>query len=156
MVHELHKRGFQNLAIYTGMSASGLYWRCEVLPLEYLCIEEGLIAIVGNPGGEFIASYSSGQDNEYFGWKDVEAATARLLADKFEHRFSRLCQYCHGENFAYAGWLTWILGVAETGSLPVMYADYPSPSSTPVWGSHTNAILPVPRSDRTLINLSSS
>lgn len=34
MVHELHKRGFQNLAIYTGMSASGLYWRCEVLPLE--------------------------------------------------------------------------------------------------------------------------
>jgi hypothetical protein len=29
-VHELHKQGYQNLAIYTGMSISGFHWRLQL------------------------------------------------------------------------------------------------------------------------------
>jgi hypothetical protein len=29
-VHELHKQGYQNLAIYTGMSSSGFHWRLQL------------------------------------------------------------------------------------------------------------------------------
>jgi hypothetical protein len=37
-----------------------------------------------------IADYSSGQENEYFGWNDAAEDDARSLADKFVERFDRL------------------------------------------------------------------
>jgi len=124
MVNELHKLGYQNLAVYTGMSSSGMHWRCYLTPFADFYI---------NPvsyGVELVeydvnVHYSSGEDGyDYFGWDDAKNDTARELAVKFIARFPRLVEQCQGNNFAYAGWFTYMLGVSETGALPVMYRDY--------------------------------
>lgn len=31
-IHELHKQGFQNLAIYASIAPSGMHWRCQLAP----------------------------------------------------------------------------------------------------------------------------
>lgn len=112
MVHELHKVGYQRLRIDTGMAPTGLSWRCIISTAK---MREGL-----EP-----ARYSSASGTEYFGWTDAHQDTARQLALKFVDRFPELCASAVGLDLSYAGWLTWILGQAEGGKLPVLFADYP-------------------------------
>lgn len=124
MVNELHKQGYQNLSIYAGMSSSGLHWRCYLTPCSDFFItpdskEVDLIAYDINPG------YSSGESgNCYFGWEDAKQDNARQLAAKFIERFPRLIASCKGYNPEYAGWFNYMLGISESGALPVMYRDY--------------------------------
>ena len=112
MVHELHKVGYQRLRAETGMSPSGIHWRCNIAP------DRGW-------EGQEPARYTSAAETEYFGWKDARHDNARELAAKFIVRFPELCICGAGLDFAYAGWFTAILGIAESGRLPVSFADYP-------------------------------
>lgn len=129
MVHELHKAGYQRLRILPGLSPSGCYWRCHILPASAISrdgwqpIDWNLSADDGTEGRP-IASYTSGQDNEYFGWKDARHDDARTLATKFVQRFPKLAKEGEGLDWRYAGWLTWILGNAERGDVPVFFADF--------------------------------
>jgi hypothetical protein len=89
--------------------------------------------------------YSSGQGNEYFGWKDRTGATARELADTFEERFSEMCDAGRGSDWAYTGWYVEMLGHAEEGWLPEFYADYGVDESHGVWfTSHESKVGPMP------------
>ena len=66
---------------------------------------------------------SHGQENEYFGWTDARSATARPLAQLFVQRFPQIVERSVGEDWLYASWYVQMLGVAESGYLPVAYSD---------------------------------
>ena len=125
MVSELHKRGYQRLRAIPAMSASGAHWRCTVTPASNTLRTHGArFADWGVDDSELVALYSSGQENEYFGWTDRKESTARQLADTFLERFPRICAASKGADWAYAGWFIEMLGLAECGWFPIVYADY--------------------------------
>lgn len=127
MVHELHKAGYQRLRIAPGMSPSGCHWRCIILPDGH--VRDNGWEPKGEDWGGFeqrdlMACYTTGQGSTYFGWTDAESDNARQLAAKFIERFPDLAWAGRGLDREYAGWLTWVLGKAEAGDLPVFYADH--------------------------------
>ena len=67
----------------------------------------------------------SGDGARYFGWEDGPALTARVLAKRFLAAFPAIAGRGAGRDWAYAGWLTDVLGRAEHGSFVRFYADYP-------------------------------
>ena len=122
MVHELHKQGWQHLRIYSGLSPSGMHWRCAIFPKE-LTIEE-VETHYDQRGPEItVARYSTGEDRAYFGWEDCSQDDSRQLARKFLERFANLANRGRGRDWAYAGWFTELLGHAEHGDFPISYWD---------------------------------
>lgn len=119
MVHELHKLGLQRLRIAPFMAPSGGAWRCAIVPRSGTAVRHGAL-VAGDPPS---ALYSSGQDNEYFGWRDARRDTARELAAKFLERFPHVAQHGAGEDWAYAGWYVQMLGHAEAGMIPMVFGD---------------------------------
>jgi hypothetical protein len=77
------------------MSPSGAYWRCWIGPVKFFYRNHGAVLheqVSPNPDDEVqeratIACYTSGQTNEFFGWKDAQMDDVRSLADKFLKRF---------------------------------------------------------------------
>lgn len=120
MVHELHKAGYQKLRIAPGVSPSGCYWRCHITPASN----------VQRNGWEpidwerMIATYTTGQDDSYFDWKDAPGKNARQLAQMFVERFPEIAHQGRGTDRPYAGWYVEMLGAAENGALPEFFADY--------------------------------
>lgn len=123
-IHELHKQGYQDLAVSCPMAPSGTSWRCSLLPFDQ--IQWGGDMWIELPGeGVESARHSSGRfGNEYFGWTDARSNTARELAEKIKYRFPRLMTRTKRLNFEYSGWFAYMLGEAEQGHLPVMGAEY--------------------------------
>lgn len=112
MVHELHKAGYQRLRILPMLSPSGCYWR-GVITFADNVAQDGYHIL--RDEDDLVARYTSGQDNEYFGWKDAAQASARELAMLFLKRFPEISEKGEGLDWAYAGWLTDVLGYAELG-----------------------------------------
>jgi hypothetical protein len=112
MVHELHKAGYQRLRILPMLSPSGCYWRGVITFAENVAPDGYRIL---REEDDLVARYTSGQDNEYFGWKDASQSSARELAALFLARFPGICRKGEGLDWAYAGWLTDVLGYAELG-----------------------------------------
>lgn len=133
-VHELHKAGYQRIRISPGLSPSGMHWRCPVTWAGNVQ-RDGFSVISASTAGGLFVPYSSA-DPGYFGWPGAEALSARLLAVRFLDAFPALAQAGLGRDWAYAGWLTEVLGVVERGdtrAYPVFYADYPlDPGAGPV------------------------
>lgn len=131
MVHELHKAGFQRLRIFPQASGSGAYWRCTILGSD-LVQDDGFtplddIASVSSlPEQELVARYASASGADYFGWRDAQSADARQLASLFLERFPYIKHASHGRDWAYAGWLTDVLGRAESGRIEdlIVLDDY--------------------------------
>ena len=124
-VHELHKQGLQNLAIYASIAPSGMHWRCQLAPWHWLGIEGDCVNVTGGETGHEPAYHSSADGgNLYFEWEDARSDTARELADKIKDRFPRLTAASEGRNYRYAGWFTEMLGIAEAGALPVMWQEH--------------------------------
>ena len=127
-VHELHRAGYQLVRFSSGMAPSGLYWRCSITHAGNMS-DDGL-RIVNPSLREEVASYSTGSQDRYFDWSDTPGCTAKELALLFAERFPQIVQMGRGRDWAYAGWLTEIIGRAERGGpsgLPVFFADYPLP-----------------------------
>lgn len=72
-----------------------------------------------------VANYSSGQDNEYFGWEDAKHDDVQELATKFTQRFGEIVNAARGDDWNYAGWYVRMLGYAEREKFPISYADRP-------------------------------
>ena len=60
---------------------------------------------------------------EYFGWTDAQRDNSRELAERFMQRFPKLVSMGNGRDWTYSGWYVSVLGVAETGHLPIAYGD---------------------------------
>ncbi len=131
MVHELHKRGYQRLRVSPGFSPSGTSWRCIVTHAGNTLPENGALLADHNRD---VARYTSGMGNRYFDWPDAASDTARELATKFVERFPGISEKGLGRDWAYAGWYSEMMGLAERGCLPVAYADwYPGEEPEEGW-----------------------
>ncbi|UFW38268.1 hypothetical protein [Bradyrhizobium sp. WSM471] len=121
MIGELHKRGYQRLRVMPYISASGGHWRCFIGPVEAFYRNHGAMLrefTAANP-----ARYSTAQQNGYFGWNDAGQDDARSLADKFVERFANLAEKGKGWDYPYAGWYVHMLGLADNGWMPLVYAE---------------------------------
>lgn len=91
------------------------------------------------------AHHSSGDGgNLYFGWEDARSDSARTLAEKIKDRFPRLLEKSAGSNYRYSGWFTEMLGVAERGSLPVMWREHYSPEPGQIVSTDNTAQIAIP------------
>jgi len=124
MVHELHKASYQRIRFCSGMSPSGVHWRCLITHAGNIADDH--VSLREHGDARIVARYSSGAGDRYFDWADAPGCSAKELASRFVDRFPLIAQFGDGLDWAYAGWLTDMLGKAElTGSLPVFFADYP-------------------------------
>lgn len=126
MVHELHRTGYQHVRFSSGMAPSGMHWRCSITHAGNMS-DDGLRVVDYLSNGD-VASYSTGSQDRYFDWPDAPGRSAKDLAALFAERFPRIVQMGKGRDWAYAGWLTEVIGRAErsgSSSLPVFFADYP-------------------------------
>lgn len=114
MVHELHKAGYQKIRILPMIAPNGASWRGLITFSDN--VTDNGYTIVDNDHEDIglVAKYSSSTDNEYFGWKDAKTLNARGLANLFLERFPIIASRGQGCDWAYAGWLTDVLGFAET------------------------------------------
>jgi hypothetical protein len=111
------------------MSPSGGHWRCTIGPVNHFYRNHGALLCErevsdNSDSTTTITRYSSGQENEYFGWTDSHSDTARSLAEKFIKQFPALANSGRGWDYRYAGWYERLLGLAEAGWLPVVLQDY--------------------------------
>ena len=112
MVGELHKAGFQRLRVAAGMAPSGCHWRSRH-HTDRQCWPQRL----GTAGlGRGVASYSTANEDRYFGWDDARHDSARQLAAKFIERFPDIAERGVGEDAGYAGWYVRMLGEACDGN----------------------------------------
>lgn len=140
MVHELHKAGYQRIRVLPMLAPSGCYWRAIITPSDnigpngYHILDDDM-----DDARQIVARYTSGQDNEYFGWTDAGALDARAMANLFLQRFPRIAAAGEGLDWSYAGWLTDVLGHAErhgaNGGLIYLIQDGPTePDYLRRWG----------------------
>ncbi len=120
MVHELHKLGYQRVRIAPDISASGMHWRCSITHAGNIQRLHGALMCEYDSD---VAHYTTGQDNNYFGWEDARQDTARQLAAKFVKRFPNIVRLGKGADWPYAGWYVQMLGVAERGAFPLAYPE---------------------------------
>lgn len=124
MVHELHKAGYQRLRVLPFASPSGCYWRAWITHASNVAADGyTLIDWDLEDTGRLVARYTSGQENDYFGWTDAKGKSARELAVLFQERYPQICAAAVGLDWAYAGWLTDVLGHAERGELVCLIED---------------------------------
>lgn len=131
MVHELHKAGYQRIRVLPMLSPSGCHWRAIITHAGNVC-RDGFTLIdddIDDALGK-VARYTSAQESEYFGWKDAAGLDARNMANLFIKRFPAIAAAGAGLDWAYAGWLTDVLGQAErhgsNGGLIHLIQDWPS------------------------------
>ena len=106
------------------MAPSGTSWRCGLVPFDHVQWNVNRWAEIMETEGESAYHSSGAVGNEYFGWADTKSDTARTLAEKIRSRFPRLMAKSKRLNLEYAGWFTYMLGLAEQGHLPIMAAEY--------------------------------
>jgi hypothetical protein len=116
MVHELHKAGYQRLRIVSGWTDEG-HWRARLLSAKDVA-EDGWSPLIAQVDP---VDYVTRDGTFWFGWQDAQHDDARSLALKFLERHPVLSKACAGEDWAYAGWFSRVLGRAENGELPVFF-----------------------------------
>lgn len=116
VVAELHKRGFQGLRIVPWLTEEPFGWVCHVLQVTDVHRGHGADGRV-EMGSTILYDSRSGT----YLWSSKPDATARELADELEHgSLSGWLQAARLDDFAYAGWFSRLLGMAERGYLPCL------------------------------------
>ena len=119
MLHELHSRGLQRLRFASGPEPGGRGWQIFITPAHYVRMQNQQIYPPLDPTLSAEHRSSWGEAECYFRWEDVAGLGAKKLADRFVQRFPKLCLEGHGKDWAYAGWFSELLGIAENGCLPL-------------------------------------
>lgn len=138
MVSELHRLGYQRLRIMPYVHPNA--WRLAVAPAEFFSERNGAYIPVSKLTDRNVAIYSAAGDGEaYFDWSDAKGNDARELAEKFIERFPDIAAQGKGRDWAYAGWLSELVGFLEQGDwLPTVEWEYMTGSpddlrELPVW-----------------------
>lgn len=132
------------MRIAPGVSASGCHWRCAITPRSNILRVHG--ARLSN-WDLLTAHYSTGQDNQYFGWADAAGDNVQTLVDKFRERMPRIVDASRGLDWQYAGWYVSMLGYAERGHFPIAYSDWDEglgPNILPLAGTRSDLLMPPP------------
>lgn len=118
MVHELHKAGYQGIRVCCGVTDRNADWICHIFSAKNTAPSGWAPANV-----ERAIKYTPQGDGTYFGWKDSSKDTARQLAAKLLSKSPEIVREGSIEDWAYAGWLSYTLMLAEHGQLPVFYGE---------------------------------
>lgn len=114
MVGELHRMGYQHLRIAPYMHP--LAWRLAVGPLDQFTGASG--AALTDEARDGLPIYSAADGGaSYFDWPDAHGDDARALAEKFALRFPEVAARGRGRDWAYAGWISELVGFLEGGDL---------------------------------------
>ena len=119
MVAELHKLGYEGLRATPFMSPSGCYWRCCIVPACLTSLEHGA-RLAENVDYETLPRYSSGDEDNYFGWANMKPKSPSLLAKRFILVFPNFVQQGKHPDPAYARWFADMLEL--TAPIGVIYA----------------------------------
>jgi DNA-binding transcriptional ArsR family regulator len=140
MVRELHRLGYERLRVAPGLSPSGLYWRCSVVPVSRVRRDHGAMAVDG-----LAARYESGQGARFFDWEDAERDAPVALADKFLERFPDVAVQGKGGDPEYARWYARMLRATDPDGLIYAYADWELPGDhLPALGCTADVKIPLP------------
>ena len=120
LVRALHEAGYQRVRVSTGLSPSGLYWRCLITSADN--VQENGWAVT-DPASN-VVHYSTADGAAPFGWNDAGDEPARELARRFVERFPETAARGAGSDPAYADWFAVMMAIAETGQLPIFFADF--------------------------------
>ncbi|QJR82642.1 hypothetical protein CA267_018740 [Alteromonas pelagimontana] len=117
-VHELHKEGFQHLAVYCYFE--GTNWAATLLPAYDLSVMDGELIVLPSLSGLHHKHVSKGRAGTFFAWDDVAISNPYTLTRYIKSRFGKLLEACKGDNFAFVGWYAKLVGKADTGLMPIM------------------------------------
>lgn len=117
MVSELHKAGYQRIRLFPALSPSGGFMRAEIT------FADNTNADCSPINDAWVVRYSTGDGSAFFGWPDATDMSARQLAAVFVERYPEIARQGQGRDWAYAGWLSEILGQAEAGDPIILWAD---------------------------------
>ena len=115
LAHELHKRGYEQLRLFAGLSPSGMYWRWHLYPKALMGNDNGFERHLGHIEFECLRSSTDESRPEGRDLIDVEQVL-REHADFFEK--------AKGEDKAYVKWFQQIVDHAEKNDFPIAYCDY--------------------------------
>jgi hypothetical protein len=119
LVHELHLCGYQRLRAIPEMEPSGKHWRCAIAPVSLVSMDHGARLDTDVRDDPLIATYSSRDQNRYFGWADVYPyARAKELAVYFVERFPEVAKAGKGSDWSYAGWYIEMLDLTNPDQFP--------------------------------------
>jgi len=121
MTHELHVLGYQKIRIFPSMAPSGCHWRLEWVP-DYSVPSAFMPPEHSNEHES--ERYTSGAGWQPFEWQSVKSLSALEMAQQFLRQFPELARAGKGDDWAYAGWLTKLLGEVRQGKLPYFLADW--------------------------------
>ena len=103
MVAELHKLGYEGMRATPFMSPSGCYWRCCIVPANLTHPTHGA-CLAENVVYETLPRYSSGNEDDYFGWANMKPKTPLVLARRFIVEFAKFAKQGKHPDPAYARW----------------------------------------------------
>ncbi|MCY4056899.1 MAG: hypothetical protein OXG44_02745 [Gammaproteobacteria bacterium] len=120
IVRALHAAGYQRIRACGFLAPSGLYWRCLITSTDNVKsngwdVRDSLTDA---------AFYTSGQKAAPFGWRDAGDLGEADLALRFVEQFPGIAARGAGFDRAYADWYAGMMVTAETGRIPVFFADY--------------------------------
>lgn len=117
MLSELHRLGYQGLRGMPYLNPLG--FRFAIAPKSYFSERNGAVIPNSLIRSDNIAITGAG---DYFGWTDASQDNARILAEKFIERFPEIANRGRERDWAYAGWLSELIGFLEQGDwVPVLW-----------------------------------
>ena len=115
LVHELHKRGYEQLRLFAGLSPSGMSWRWHLYPKALMGDDNRFEHRKDTIPFECLRSSTGESRPEGRDLIDVEQVL-REHAAFFEK--------AKGEDKAYVEWFQQIVNHAEKNDFPIAYCDY--------------------------------
>ncbi len=120
IVRALHAAGYQRIRACGFLAPSGLYWRCVITSADN--VEANGWEVRDDLTN--VAFYTSGKGAAPFGWQDAGELSASDLARRFIEQFPEITARGASCDRAYVDWYAGMMITAETGWIPVFFADY--------------------------------
>jgi hypothetical protein len=125
MVGELHKRGYQRLRVMPYIYG-GIAWRCSIGPVTLFYRNHGAMLSDSwgtEKQGEAMVAVTPAVPVISIGTMQ-HLILPGLWQTSFIQRFSVLTQCGRGWDYAYGGWYERLLGYAESGWIPYVFAEF--------------------------------
>jgi hypothetical protein len=127
MVAELHKLGYEGMRVAPFLSPSGCYWRSVFLPASMTSPTHGA-RLARDDDYESLPRYSSADEDNYFGWRNMRPKTPIILARRFIVEFPKFAALGHHPDPAYVGWFTRMLELTAPIGVVSAFGDMCSPT----------------------------
>jgi hypothetical protein len=126
MVAELHKLGYEGLRVTPFHSPSGCYWRCSIVPARMTHRDHGA-RLADDVVYESLPKYSSAEEDNYFGWRNMKPKTPLILAPRFIVVFPKFAEQGHHPDPAYVRWFSTMLELTAPIGVVSAFGDMAAP-----------------------------